>query len=79
MSSWPAWAGPLLPDTGASTNITSGRNWPSRPAISVVAGRPAAAAALRLVPVPDKPELATLIARAASRAGELWAAHCGLS
>src|SRR5258708_40349519 len=25
MSSWPASAGPLLPDTGASTNITSGR------------------------------------------------------
>jgi hypothetical protein len=25
MSSWPASAGPLLPDTGASTNNTSGR------------------------------------------------------
>jgi hypothetical protein len=29
-------------------------------------------------PVPDRPELATLIAAAASRAGELWAAHRGL-
>lgn len=28
--------------------------------------------------VPEKPELATLIADAASRAGELWAAHSGL-
>jgi hypothetical protein len=27
-------------------------------------------------PVPDRPELATLIVRAASRAGALWAAHC---
>ena len=38
MSSWPVSAGPLLPDTGASTNITSGRSWLSRSAISVVAG-----------------------------------------
>src|SRR3954451_6496574 len=30
-------------------------------------------------PVPDRPELAALIARAASRAGTLWAAHRGLS
>jgi hypothetical protein len=29
-------------------------------------------------PVPDKPELAELIAGAASRAGALWAAHRGL-
>ncbi|WP_326800663.1 hypothetical protein OIE49_01300 [Streptomyces sp. NBC_01788] len=29
-------------------------------------------------PVPDKPELAALIAGAASRAGALWAAHRGL-
>src|SRR4051812_11475698 len=28
---------------------------------------------------PDRPELAALIARAASRAGTLWAAHRGLS
>ena len=28
--------------------------------------------------VPDRPELAGLIARAAGRAGELWAAHGGL-
>ena len=30
-------------------------------------------------PVPDRPELATLIVRAASRASALWAAHRGLS
>src|SRR3954468_5099024 len=30
-------------------------------------------------PVPDKPELAALVAEAASRAGTLWAAHRGLS
>ena len=30
-------------------------------------------------PVPGRPELATLIAAAASRAGALWAAHRGLS
>jgi hypothetical protein len=30
-------------------------------------------------PVPDRPELATLIAGAASRAGALWAAHRGFS
>ncbi|MFF0288954.1 hypothetical protein [Streptomyces sp. NPDC005262] len=30
-------------------------------------------------PVPDNPELASLIADAASRAGRLWAAHRGLS
>ena len=30
-------------------------------------------------PVPDRPELAALIAKAASRAGALWAAHRGLS
>ncbi len=29
-------------------------------------------------PVPDEPELAALIADAASRAGTLWAAHRGL-
>lgn len=29
-------------------------------------------------PLPDKPELAALISRAADRAGELWAAHRGL-
>lgn len=29
-------------------------------------------------PVPDRPELADLIANAASRAGVLWAAHRGL-
>jgi len=30
-------------------------------------------------PVPDKPELAALVAEAASRAGGLWAAHSGLA
>jgi len=29
-------------------------------------------------PVPDRPELAALVAEAASRAGALWAAHRGL-
>ncbi|MGW2031084.1 hypothetical protein [Streptomyces sp. NPDC001356] len=29
-------------------------------------------------PVPDRPELAALVSEAASRAGELWAAHRGL-
>ena len=29
-------------------------------------------------PVADRPELANLVAEAASRAGELWAAHRGL-
>ncbi|SHI14135.1 hypothetical protein [Streptomyces sp. 3214.6] len=29
-------------------------------------------------PVPDKPELAALVAEAAGRAGTLWAAHRGL-
>ena len=29
-------------------------------------------------PVPDRAELAQLVARAADRAGELWAAHRGL-
>ncbi|MFE6225032.1 MULTISPECIES: hypothetical protein [unclassified Streptomyces] len=29
-------------------------------------------------PVPDKPELATLVSEAAGRAGTLWAAHRGL-
>ncbi|MEU8794329.1 hypothetical protein [Streptomyces sp. NPDC048643] len=29
-------------------------------------------------PVPDRPELAELVAEAASRAGVLWAAHRGL-
>ena len=29
-------------------------------------------------PVPNTPELAALVARGASRAGALWAAHCGL-
>jgi hypothetical protein len=40
MSSWPASAGPLLPDTGASTNVTSGRTRPSRLASPVVAVTP---------------------------------------
>jgi hypothetical protein len=30
-------------------------------------------------PVPDRPELADLVARAASRASALWAAHRGFS
>jgi hypothetical protein len=30
-------------------------------------------------PVPSTPELAALVAKAASRAGALWAAHRGLS
>lgn len=30
-------------------------------------------------PVPNRPELVALVANAASRAGELWAAHRGLS
>jgi hypothetical protein len=30
-------------------------------------------------PVPDRPELVTLVAEAAQRAGELWAGHRGLS
>jgi hypothetical protein len=29
-------------------------------------------------PVPDKPELARLVAEAAGRAGDLWSAHRGL-
>jgi hypothetical protein len=29
-------------------------------------------------PVPDRPELAALVADAAARAGELWSAHRGL-
>ncbi len=29
-------------------------------------------------PVPDRPELATLVSAAAGRAGEMWAAHRGL-
>jgi hypothetical protein len=29
-------------------------------------------------PVPDRPELAALIAEAAARAGAMWAAHLGL-
>ena len=29
-------------------------------------------------PVPDRPELAALVAEAAGRAGELWTAHRGL-
>ncbi|WP_394428110.1 hypothetical protein [Streptomyces sp. SGAir0957] len=29
-------------------------------------------------PVPDQPELAALISRAAGRAGEMWAAHRGV-
>jgi len=40
MSSWPASAGPLLPDTGASTNITSGRIAASLAAILVVSSMP---------------------------------------
>jgi hypothetical protein len=44
-------------------------------------GRPAGGGSGTYVsfPVPDRPELTTLIARAASRAGALWAAHRGLS
>ncbi|MEU2776765.1 hypothetical protein ABZ646_28595 [Streptomyces sp. NPDC007162] len=43
-------------------------------------GRPAAGGRGAYVsfPVPDRPELATLVAQAAGRAGELWAAHRGL-
>ncbi len=40
MSSCPASAGPLLPDTGASTNMTSGRTRLSRAASPVVAVTP---------------------------------------
>ena len=40
MSSWPASAGPLLPDTGASTNITSGRSCRSVSSNPVVAESP---------------------------------------
>ena len=29
-------------------------------------------------PVPDRPELASLVTEAASRAGQLWSAHRGL-
>ncbi|SRR5687767_8614550 len=43
-------------------------------------GRPAAGGRGAYVPfaVPDRPEVAALIAQAASRAGALWAAHKGL-
>ncbi len=40
MSSWPVSAGPLLPDTGASTNSTSGRILASRAPASIVASTP---------------------------------------
>ena len=40
MSSLPASAGPLLLETGASTNITSGRSRPRRTPISIVAVTP---------------------------------------
>ena len=40
MSSCPASAGPLLPDTGASTNMMSGRSSPIRLPISAVSARP---------------------------------------
>ena len=44
-------------------------------------GRPAAGGRGTYVsfPVPDRPELAALIAEAAGRAGALWTAHRGLS
>ena len=43
-------------------------------------GRPSAGGRGAYVsfPVPDRPELAALVADAAGRAGELWAAHRGL-
>jgi hypothetical protein len=43
-------------------------------------GRPTAGGRANYVsfPVPDDPELATLVARAAHRAGSLWSAHRGL-
>jgi hypothetical protein len=43
-------------------------------------GRPSAGGRGTYVsfPVPDRHELAALVARAAGRAGELWAAHRGL-
>lgn len=43
-------------------------------------GRPTAGGRGAYVPfpVPDRPELAALVAEAASRAGELWTAHRGL-
>jgi hypothetical protein len=43
-------------------------------------GRPVAGGRAGYVsfPVPDSPELAALVTEAASRAGELWAAHRGL-
>ena len=43
-------------------------------------GRPAAGGRGTYVsfPVPDRPELAALIARAATQAGTLWSAHRGL-
>ncbi len=43
-------------------------------------GRPSAGGRGAYVsfPVPDRPELAALVADAASRAGELWSAHQGL-
>ena len=40
ISSWPLSAGPLLPETGASTNRTSGRTLPSRLVIPAVASKP---------------------------------------
>ena len=45
-----------------------------------VYGRPTAGGRGTYVsfPVPDRPELAGLVARAATRAGALWAAHRGL-
>ena len=43
-------------------------------------GRPSAGGRGAYVsfPVPDRPELAALVADGAARAGELWAAHRGL-
>ncbi|HEX8006068.1 MAG TPA: hypothetical protein VF482_06525 [Trebonia sp.] len=44
-------------------------------------GRPASGGRGTYVsfPVPERPELATLVSKAASHAGALWAAHRGLS
>jgi hypothetical protein len=45
-----------------------------------MAGRPAGGRGTYVsFPVPGRPDLATLIVKAASRAGALWAAHRGLS
>ena len=42
-------------------------------------GRPGGRGTYVSFPVPGRPELVTLIGKAASRAGALWAAHSGLS